>query len=883
LVLVSIVGCHRGKAAGPVAAPAMVPVEWSGCAEVRRGPVCELGGDRVLRLWTPAAEGPGWELSTDVGPAIRKTLVQMQGGWAMSVGVPSGAHRLSAVRSADRVSVWWLALGTATAHQELDELVVAGKHGDPQAPARLRALIDDGPADLRGPALAGYGRVMLAQGDVQTAERALREALAADRREGRLSDELRDSSALFWVLVTREHRFADARRLLASVALIRGLFPDAEAWYAQDAAMLALETNDIRAALAGYREAVRRQERLGASEQADVDAHNLALALATEGRSSEAVAILDRLPLPSDPCARATLLINRAEMFVNPGTPDWTPDAQVRRALLEEQRAVERCGDSHRRVLALFHAAQYTLVKGELDRADALVARIKAAASDRDPVEQIWRDEAVGRWSLARGRPAEALSAFLEAADVAQATGLDDKRFRAQVGVGEAQLALGRRSAGVASLETAQELQRRLFEGIPLGESRGEFLSGHTEGVRHLVDALVARVAVDQAMAAARLARAFEVRHAARLDLVRQLSTADRQRWDTALERYAQIRRAIETEARDDWKLAGAALARARLDRGSRADDARAVLDAAFRLVVPEQPARQSQPRLAPGEGELILFPGVNDWIAFVRTPTTVVAHRFSEGALESRASAAAVLAPFARQMRALKCLYVLPFGRADRINWHTVELETRPLIATAEVVYRVDLPESVDHSPKNGELDNALIVTNPTGDLEAAQAEGSLVADALGHWRPIRLEGPRATRDALLKILPTVALFHYAGHALAEGPSGSESSLILADGERADLGDFLALPRIPEVVVLAACQASGGSAMGLAQAFLAAGARFVVAPRGDVDDAETRAFVTRLYEGIGGHGAGALAGAYQRAALKAGGTSADSFRLMVR
>jgi tetratricopeptide (TPR) repeat protein len=885
LLVLSALGCQRSEAARAPDAP--VEVEWGGCATVRPGPLCELGGDRDLRLWTTAAEAPAWRLSTDAGPAVRKGLTRMQDGWAISVQVPAGAQRISALGHQNDVAVWSLALGTARLHPEIDELVLAGKRGDSRAAPRLRALIESGAPELRGPAEAGYGRVMLAQGEMQEAERAFRQALAADRAEGRLSDEMRDASALLWALAEIEQRFADARALLATLSVARKASPDAEAWYARDTAMLAAETNDVRAALAGYRDAFRREERLGAAERAVATAEDLARVLDSEGRPMEAVAILDRLPLPADPCARATRMINRVEMLLEPAAREGTTDARMKAELLDEQRAIQGCGDPHRKLFALFHATRYALATGDLEHADALVLRLKAAVSQPDPLEEVWRDEAVAQWSLARGRPAEALAAFVAAAAVAQASGLAEERFRAEVGAGEAQLVLGRRRAGVASLQSAQELQRRLFEGIPLGEGRGEFLSGHTEGVRHLVDALVSSGAIDQAMSVARLARAFEVGHAAKLDRVRHLAPDDRRRWDAALEQYAQIRRAIESEAKDDWKLAGAALTRARLDRGNRADDARAMLDAAFKLIVPGEPAQQQLPRLARGEAELVLFPGVNDWVAFLRTPATVVAHRFSELALQTKTSAAAVLAPFASDIRILSRVYVLPFGRADRVSWHAVPVEGRPLIARTEVVYRVDLPELDDRLPSVEGSQDALVVTNPTGDLAAARSEGDLVTRALGPSRLVRLDGPNATRDSLLRTLPTVRLFHYAGHALAEGPSGAESSLILAEGERADLGDLLALPRMPEVVFLAACEAGGApgghSAMGLAQAFLAAGARFVVAPQGPVHDAETHAFVSTLYRGGATRSIVDLSGAFQRAAIEAQGTSAESFRLIVR
>src|SRR4029079_7878886 len=149
---------------------------------------------------------------------------------------------------------------------------------------RGRALIDGGPPAVRGPAEAGYGRVMLARGDVEKAEPALRRALEADRAEGRLSDEMKDGSALLWALVALQQRFADARALLAELQPARDAYPEARAWYAMNEALLAAETNDLRVALAGYRSALRIAERLGAGTLATHAAEDLARILVLDCR-----------------------------------------------------------------------------------------------------------------------------------------------------------------------------------------------------------------------------------------------------------------------------------------------------------------------------------------------------------------------------------------------------------------------------------------------------------------------------------------------------------------------------------------------------------------------------------------------------------------------
>jgi CHAT domain-containing protein len=77
--------------------------------------------------------------------------------------------------------------------------------------------------------------------------------------------------------------------------------------------------------------------------------------------------------------------------------------------------------------------------------------------------------------------------------------------------------------------------------------------------------------------------------------------------------------------------------------------------------------------------------------------------------------------------------------------------------------------------------------------------------------------------------------------------------------------------------------EAVSAPAMSLAQAFLAAGARAVVAPTRDVADADAQSFMATFYKNLAVHGLSALRQAFRSAALEAVGRSSQSFRLIVQ
>jgi hypothetical protein len=208
----------------------------------------------------------------------------------------------------------------------------------------------------------------------------------------------------------------------------------------------------------------------------------------------------------------------------------------------------------------------------------------------------------------------------------------------------------------------------------------------------------------------------------------------------------------------------------------------------------------------------------------------------------------------------------VFPYAAADRIDWASAPWRGRPLVASVEVEYGLDIgaAEKKHGGAADGRL-AALVIANPTGDLPGAGAEAAAVVNALPGWNVTRLEGDAATREATLGALPRARLLHYGGHARAGDGDGEafSSALVLSRNARVELGDLLAAPAVPELVVLSACEAAGTAAgapslMGLAQAFVAAGARAAIAPTRVVGDADARRFVATFYAALARAGWGA-------------------------
>ena len=174
----------------------------------------------------------------------------MQDGWRVTFEVPPGTRRISACETkcgVDGQAIRSLAVSDARVHAEIDDFLKRGKQGDyQQTSARLKEIVAKGNAedwDRRRPRSAGW---ISARGNMAEAEPALRSAMAAAKREGRLSDEMRDASALIWAFIELEQRFADARAVIATLTASGTDFAEGQAYLAFNQGLIAVATGDLR-------------------------------------------------------------------------------------------------------------------------------------------------------------------------------------------------------------------------------------------------------------------------------------------------------------------------------------------------------------------------------------------------------------------------------------------------------------------------------------------------------------------------------------------------------------------------------------------------------------------------------------------------------------
>ncbi len=784
-------------------------MEYAGCAAVLvPGPVCVLGPERELRLWVGAPPEARIELRADGGP-LDAAAEAVQEGQRFALTLPSGVKSLEVIVAAEEGRTTW-------------SLPLVERKGE------------------------GPGGPPAGQGTSRDLRRQVAETLM------RVHGEVQD------------RKLAAARELLHAIRLPPKAPAESRYQVAYYRGLLAAKNGDYRAALAEVQDAVVIAKRVKLEREHRLAEEELALLLLGVGRSREAAELLDRLrrtPHSANPCEEANLLSNQAWATLlareaGEGLDD--PTLLFERALATYatcESATPAHGANVLLNLALAH-----LQEDRVAQAKEALARAHRLEPHPSVPLRLWRLDLEARIALREGRPAAALARFDELAELALETSSADGRLRAAFGQAQSHEALGDRAAALETLGRAEALLDEQSLQIPVQEGRETFLA-----TRQALVSLHVAILLDQG----RQARALDLARHARSRVLRQLERGDRlasltpdrrARWERLLLSYKERRTALEERARDDWKLPGDQLRREQAARKAGAETAKRDLDQAFLMLEDPGAPLEGRPPL-PRPGELVLaYQSLPDgWVGFAANGETVAAHRFElppEVLSRPEELSRRLLLPFSGSIRQARRIRILPSGPLRGVDFHALPFDGDVLLASAPVVYGLDLPVSAGPAEPSGR--RALLVADPRGDLAGALAEARAVRKVLASgsqpWTTTELEHAAASADAVRGRLAAADLLHYAGHGTFSGFGGWESGLLLAEETQLTLGDLLALQRVPAWVVLSACDTGRSSAetpvesLGLAHAFLLAGSRAVVASTRPADDRTVPAFFTDLY-----------------------------------
>ncbi|PRP91720.1 CHAT domain protein [Enhygromyxa salina] len=853
ILSLSLAGCDSPSTPAPRRAPPVaVPeierprIEFAGCRMVEPdGGPCLLAADRdaKLHVWIDVhAEAP-LRILVDGQPRALES-VAVDGGQRLALALGPQAEHLRIEGLEPR---WREPFELTLAREQVPELVDAAtraaRSGDPdqirEAIARIEEALDDLDGAARLAALQILRRLLF--GSPAALARTEEAAALADSL-GRTRDLADCAAAAAYINLDMRNDLVAARRWVARLEQLDG--PEARAWAAYYGGLLASRTGDLGGAVQAFARARTQAARIGLFRDFLGASEMHAAVLAELGRGEQALA-----------SARETLALGRAPGI---GCPDR---ARLLGNLAWTHLLLAEDGYAHDlpRPL-LLEQLELVNAKGECpEPTDAMVARVNlayVALADAEPEEahewltslpeeipswlRAWVDEARARVGLETGRD-ELLPDFAHRPRPPTELGL---RWTAAVREAQTLERFGVSDAAVNGYLDAERILDEASSTLGIDVGRELFLAGRSASLQGLVELLIARGRVDQALCQIRLARGRELRLIDQAARIVGLSPRDRERRRALLEEYLTLRDQLAAERREDWRFSAPQRVRRERRRHERSEAADALLDEAVRLAGAGvevsscdalAPARRGLAMIVPFEARegAWLFVADHEGVAVTPANTENLAAALASPQLQHKVAGAQRISVLAGGDSWSQSIHALAFGDG-------VVLDVAP------VVYSLDLPVREETDPGQP---LAVVVANPSEDLPEAQAEAEAVAAKLAGsgWSVRHHVGGEATRARLSADLAEASVLHYAGHGAYRGPSGWDAALLLSDEDVLGVTDVLALPRVPATIVLTGCETATVSdrtfagGMNLGRAFVLAGASSVIAADGEVDDALAR------------------------------------------
>ena len=608
-----------------------------------------------------------------------------------------------------------------------------------------------------------------------------------------------------------------------------------------------------------YRSALASAERRGHLYDQQVFALLLARLLAEGGAHDEAVDLLDEYHPPAEKpgamylqyrLARRTIRLEKLQS--QEAVPElWKSEFHRSKDLLELARNI---GSAQERVTVRTLVAHLALGAGLLDDAERQLSVTKQISGDLDH-ETRWANRLVeAQVAMRRGdlRRAESLLRAIRSVVRSSNAGLDtDVSVVAATLIGDVARLSGRVEDAKRSYREALQAANEVSRRFSAPDIRGSYRTRRSQAAAALVSLLIDDGEVERAFIVVQRMRAQGL-----YEVAQQSSLVEGSKvWRVYLEERETFGRTYPQGCRDDavtlrvalpppsssaWRVPG----RARQEKCRKAARrVEAALDAVHRSTWPREPHRDQLPgasplELASDEALLALFRlGPGRWASFfVRDKEVAVV--VSSEPLEAWKSS----------IRKVRRLYVDDGGYPPAFDLGHSDFLRRAAVVSTLVPGSTLVNRSRSHDRRSW-----TIVADPDGTLPQARLAAASIAST--HPSVALLEGAEATRKSVLTAWKHSSFFQFSGHANIIGENPWRSQLRLSQGAVLTVQDVFAAPDVPEVVVLAGCQAGPQVApgvIGLPQAFLHKGANVVIAAVEVISDEKARRFV-EAFHSVGG------------------------------
>lgn len=726
------------------------------------------------------------------------------------------------------------------------------------------------PDDQQARAMSLRAGLAFGRNDWKEAAAAFERAIRLARDTGQLTLALDDTLWLTRMWVEQQRLYDTAHRRWADMNHLLALAPEKRLWQEVQLVEEAIDRGQGPASLPQLHDAIREATRFE-----DVEVLSELLLRRGEilfglGRTKEGVKEIDRVQdVKLEGCRVPYVQQDRGEQrllalqaaLVGGAKPGDFPDLDPR-SFLQDARALfqARCDDQKEAISRTStDLALSALLFGDpaLARAELREAK-RVLVNPTDALRAEWLD-IEGQLLLLEAAYDKAETVFqdllLRARSIEDEPVALERTWRAQLGLAETYWRQGRIPKARAAFEEAETAldARGLF--VPYGHGRDGFYGRHERGTALLVEFLLEQGDFDGAFNAIRHARTRGIQ--ARAQVVRW-TDEERDRVLDAIRKYKEEREKLESERCTALETPSEKDILECLRR--RELRIQRLLDEAARSLLAR---RWADLFIAPpAEGEVLLAchpirAGAVCLAALAGSPTA-----WARLARLDEASLRGALAPdqsteFAKRLRAADRVRVLGYGGMRRFDIDSLlGRDGRVRVSFGFDARSKRLPRMLIAASEAGGLGESRSLVERITEIVQSDWQVSQFVSGIrirGQFEGRRGSTFRLDATRLRQYLDGIDLFFIYAHGRVEA---NTRAIETVDGDGILVSDVLLLDKAPPFVVLIACGAgrsteeiAGLEGIGLPQAFLDRGSRWVIAATDDVRREVGQAMSTALFE----------------------------------
>jgi len=865
--------------------PSKLSVMYSGCHTVQEGPLCELPkldnakktASLTLHVELPdiptiVIQSPEGQTTWNATKCSKETCVKTETGHRIVLSVPASVQEIVVESANPDISDWTLSIISFQERPAVmsDAVALEQSSQRDEALQLLETALPTLAPHWQAEAMSHVARMYKRLGKADEALQSFEQSMDLHLQTGGLSHYVKDGTAAVHTLIMDAGMQLNQARDLASS--LRGILPqhyESQHFYHWASLFAANKANAHQIALYHGLSGSELARKLGNQDFEGYHTLFVAHTYKKTGRALEAERILEAT---APPLNLDTNRCEDAEALNTLGFIQWLrlQEASMDVAAELARKSLQNFKDSYRISKAkcaddsitrleinnsLVNLALGFLANNNIERANEALTKLYETPQ-LSLFHHEWGTQIKAEIHLKTGQAKAALSEFETLAKLSDGVVNPYLQLWSILGKARAYQMLNRLDDALTHWKAANRKIEEEGLLIPIHESRELYLAQYRGIFRHLIEYLIKAERQGDALAMIHTHRSQLLRGLAWQSKVASLNNTERMQWQTALGRFKVVRAELAELRKKSWSIPKAELDKHNAKKHRVEIEAANALHGVLSSISYEGAWSEYRHLQDKGSIRLTYFSTAEKLYQFVESSKTTSVRWTSIRNKRnlSKQLVKDLIEPELDRIQNATKIYISSGSQLAQIDFHGLQVHEHPIASIAPVLYNLNLPDR----PSTGiDGSSIFLVLDPSGNLPNARREGQYIQSTLSNhgFNVETLAGANAVASAVVDKIEDNRIFHYAGHGDFDESNPTSSGLFLGKDTQLTVSDILALTNSPEIVILSACETamvnseSSQDSIGIAQAFLTAGTKYVIASTRQVDDTLSHFIMKEFYE----------------------------------